>query len=100
MKGGTLELSNDKKVIFIPKSKASEVCFSYSKSGIEKVSSKDFDSIKVSVSKKRWPQVIKTSAKLGENKNSYTVDNIVLPLKNSWKRSLRIASLDFFKDGL
>ena len=94
--GGDIELSSDGKVILKTKGKSCEVRFSYNQELLLKsltIKEKRFSA------KKRWPQQVTTRAVLGDGKDSYTVDKIELPLKNPWRRSLRIASVDFFKSG-
>ncbi|WDE95862.1 c-type cytochrome [Lentisphaera profundi] len=46
-----------------------------------------------------WEEEISTSTKLSTSQRAYVSDQIDLPLKNPWKRSVRLAALDFFSDG-
>ncbi|HVV01296.1 MAG TPA: DUF6797 domain-containing protein, partial [Verrucomicrobiae bacterium] len=47
----------------------------------------------------RWPQHLVTSGILSSNRAAYVVDEIPLPLKNPWKRNIRLADLAFFPNG-
>ncbi len=47
----------------------------------------------------RWPEEIATHALLSTAKDAYVVDDIPLPLKNPWRRNVRLADVEFFKDG-
>ena len=47
----------------------------------------------------RWPQRLTTTAMLSSAKDDYLVDEIKLPLPNPWRRSIRLAAIDFFKSG-
>jgi len=47
----------------------------------------------------RWPEEITTHALLSTAKDPYVVDDVPLPLKNSWRRNVRLADIQFFKDG-
>ena len=44
-----------------------------------------------------WPQRLTTTAMLSSAKDDYLVDEIKLPLQNPWRRSIRLAAIDFFK---
>ena len=47
----------------------------------------------------RWPQELKTRAKLSDEKGAYVIDDIPLPLENSWRRNVRFTDVSFFSDG-
>ncbi|MBX7211890.1 MAG: hypothetical protein K1X78_26525 [Verrucomicrobiaceae bacterium] len=47
----------------------------------------------------RWPQESVSKIKPSTAKNAYVVDHIDLPDDNPWKRAVRIADIQFFKDG-
>ncbi len=49
----------------------------------------------------RWKETVKAQGSLGEEDGAfpYVVDNLAVPLDNPYKSRLRIAGLDFFKDG-
>lgn len=47
----------------------------------------------------RWPQEAVSKIKPSTSKNAYVVDHIDLPEHNPWKRAVRIADIQFFKDG-
>ncbi len=47
----------------------------------------------------RWPQTVTTKAVLSASKDAYVVDEIALPLENPWRRNIRLADIQFFRDG-
>jgi hypothetical protein len=49
----------------------------------------------------RWKETVKAQGTLGAEDGAfpYVVDNLAVPLDNPYKSRLRIAGLDFFKDG-
>lgn len=47
----------------------------------------------------RWPREVATNAKLSPAKDAYVVDDIALPRENPWRRNVRLADLEFFKNG-
>ena len=49
----------------------------------------------------RWKETVKTQGTLGTPDGTfpYVVDNLAVPLDNPYKSKLRIAGVDFFKDG-
>jgi cytochrome c551/c552 len=47
----------------------------------------------------RWPQNLKTKAVRSTEKNAYVLDDIPLPTDNPWRRSIRLADVEFFRDG-
>ena len=99
VQGGQIELGANGLVSLKIKSKNAEVRFSNSPDSLKRFLSTKTKPIKLSSSKKRWPQVLTSKAHIGKNDAAYTVDKIELPFKNPWRRSLRIAALDFFKSG-
>jgi mono/diheme cytochrome c family protein len=48
---------------------------------------------------RRWPQEVVSNVKLSTAKDAYVVDDVALPLDNPWKRDVRIADIQFLKDG-
>ncbi len=55
--------------------------------------------IPVEPSPRRWPQEVTTSIRLSTAKDAYVVDHIALPTENPWRRGMRPADIQFFKDG-
>ena len=49
--------------------------------------------------KARWPETLVTLGALSSSSNAYVVDNISLPVKNPWRRNIRLGDLAFFKNG-
>jgi len=49
----------------------------------------------------RWKETVKAQGTLGAEDGTfpYVVDNLAVPLENPYKSKIRIAGLDFFKDG-
>ncbi len=47
----------------------------------------------------RWPQEAVSKIKPSTSKSAYVVDHVDLPDDNPWKRAVRIADIQFFKDG-
>jgi cytochrome c551/c552 len=47
----------------------------------------------------RWPQVITTQTVLSTHQDAYVLDDIPLPLTNPWQRNVRVADVQFFRDG-
>jgi cytochrome c2 len=97
---GSISLSADGKVVCTTNAADCDIRFSkdikalkgslVSKRGVQDVKSGSFS---------RWPQTIKTKAILSTKKDAYVIDEIKLPLKNPWRRSVRFAALDFFSNG-
>lgn len=48
---------------------------------------------------RRWPQLVHTSAALGQPTEGYAADEITLPYANPWGSWMRTTALDFFSDG-
>ena len=46
-----------------------------------------------------WEQTITTSAVIADDDAPYVLDEIAFPADNPWKRNVRLAGIDFFKDG-
>ncbi len=51
------------------------------------------------VADSRWPLEVLTNVRRSTSKNAYVVDEVALPLVNPWHRDVRIADLQFLKDG-
>ena len=49
--------------------------------------------------KLRWPGTITTKGTTGENKGSFTIDEITLPENNPWRSWMRPGAFDFTADG-
>lgn len=49
--------------------------------------------------KPRWQQVMTTWATLSTAKEVFVIDDIALPLENPWRRNIRLADIQFFRDG-
>lgn len=47
----------------------------------------------------RWPDELTTRGHVSPSPAAYTVDNIDLPLVNPWRRNVRPADIQFFRDG-
>lgn len=47
----------------------------------------------------RWRQEVTTSVRRSPAKQAYVVDEVALPLDNPWRRDVRIADIQFMKDG-
>ena len=47
----------------------------------------------------RWTQTVTTKGSNSEAKDAFVVDEIPLPLKNPWKRNVRLSDIAFFPDG-
>jgi glucose/arabinose dehydrogenase/mono/diheme cytochrome c family protein len=47
----------------------------------------------------RWPQEVTSRVTRSTAKAAYVVDDIALPLDNPWRRNLRLADIQFFRDG-
>lgn len=60
----------------------------------------DLDSLK-SGGEKRWPGVIATKGKMGEDKGGFAVDEVELPWdeRSPWNSWMRLGGFDFFADG-
>jgi putative heme-binding domain-containing protein len=48
---------------------------------------------------KRWPEVLKTTATLGNADGPFAVDAFVLPERNPWNAQLRLTGFDFLPGG-
>jgi mono/diheme cytochrome c family protein len=48
---------------------------------------------------RRWPQEVTTRITTSTAKAAYVVDDIALPLDNPWRRNVRIADIQFLRDG-
>ncbi len=48
---------------------------------------------------KRWPEILTTEGKTGEDDGPFAVDEITLPLENPWNSWMRLGGFDFFPDG-
>jgi mono/diheme cytochrome c family protein/glucose/arabinose dehydrogenase len=48
---------------------------------------------------RRWPQEVTTRVTRSTAKAAFVVDDIALPLDNPWHRNVRLADIQFFKDG-
>ena len=48
---------------------------------------------------RRWPQEITTRITRSTAKSAFVVDDIALPLENPWHRNVRLADIQFFRDG-
>jgi glucose/arabinose dehydrogenase len=48
---------------------------------------------------RRWREVLKTKAILGDDGKAFAIDVLSLPRANPWNCQLRLAGLDFFADG-
>jgi hypothetical protein len=46
-----------------------------------------------------WTGTVKTRGQPAPDTAAYVVDRITLPLPNSWRRNVRVADVDFFRDG-
>ncbi len=48
----------------------------------------------------RWPEILKTTATLGEfNESGFAIDTLTAPDPNPWLARLRFSGLDFYDDG-
>lgn len=47
----------------------------------------------------RWPEEVRTRGRLSPDSSEYVVDLLTLPVPNPWRRNVRVADLDFFRDG-
>lgn len=57
------------------------------------------DSPRAGAAEARWPQTLTTRGHPAPDASAYVVDNIDLPLANPWRRNVRPADIQFFKDG-
>jgi cytochrome c2 len=48
---------------------------------------------------RHWPEVVRTSGVVSPDTSAYVVDRITLPIPNPWRRNVRPADVDFFRDG-
>jgi len=48
---------------------------------------------------RRWPQIVHTTATLGEPVEGYAADEITVPYGNPWGSWMRTTAFDFFSDG-
>ncbi|CAN5859818.1 hypothetical protein BH11GEM1_BH11GEM1_24960 [soil metagenome] len=46
-----------------------------------------------------WAGTVMTRGQLSPDSADYVVDRLLLPLANPWRRNVRVADIDFFKDG-
>lgn len=46
-----------------------------------------------------WVGMVTTRGQLSPDSADYVVDHLTLPLANPWRRNVRVADVDFFKDG-
>lgn len=46
-----------------------------------------------------WPETVITSGTVAANRDAYVVDSISLPLPNPWRRNIRLADIQFLKNG-
>lgn len=46
-----------------------------------------------------WTDQVYTKGKLAPDTSAFVLDELTLPLPNPWKRNVRVADVDFFKDG-
>jgi mono/diheme cytochrome c family protein len=47
----------------------------------------------------RWPEKLTTTTDRASTNDAYRIENIALPLNNSWRRNIRLADVAFFSDG-
>jgi len=47
----------------------------------------------------RWPEVLKTSTRVGRSAGPFAVDSLTLPVTNPWNALIRPTGLDFTPDG-
>lgn len=45
-----------------------------------------------------WPQTLTTKATLSQKPDAYVIDDIPLPVPNTWKRNVRLADIAFLND--
>jgi glucose/arabinose dehydrogenase len=48
---------------------------------------------------RRWPEVLKTTCKIGKDDGPFTVDTFGLPENNPWHAQLRLTGFDFYPEG-
>ncbi|MDQ2664669.1 MAG: c-type cytochrome [Gemmatimonadota bacterium] len=46
-----------------------------------------------------WPAPVTTVGKTSPDSADYVLDRLTLPLSNPWRRNVRVADVDFFRDG-
>ncbi|MEO6526475.1 MAG: cytochrome c [Gemmatimonadaceae bacterium] len=46
-----------------------------------------------------WPGTVPTRGSLSPDSADYVIDRVALPMPNPWRRNVRIADIDFFRDG-
>lgn len=55
--------------------------------------------IPTAVPDSRWPFEVLVNVRRSTSKDAYVVDDVALPLENPWRRDVRIADIQFLKDG-
>ncbi|MDB4915396.1 MAG: cytochrome c class [Gemmatimonadetes bacterium] len=46
-----------------------------------------------------WPESVTTKGQTSPDSADYVLDRLTLPLANPWRRNVRVADIDFFRDG-
>jgi glucose/arabinose dehydrogenase/cytochrome c551/c552 len=84
-------------VLHVPPHQATiEFAVSFARDGAPKVAPRP---ISFDAPARRWPQEITTTISRSTAKSAFVVDDIALPLENPWRRNVRIADIQFFRDG-
>ncbi len=48
---------------------------------------------------KRWPEILKTQAVIGSDKDAFALDVLTHPASNPWNCQMRLTGFDFYADG-
>jgi cytochrome c2 len=49
--------------------------------------------------REQWTRSVRTRGRTAPDTSAFVVDELSLPLPNPWKRNVRVADIDFFRDG-
>ncbi|MEZ6063368.1 MAG: DUF6797 domain-containing protein [Planctomycetaceae bacterium] len=65
----------------------------------DRIQHRDLSALVRHPARKRWPEVLTTTAILGDDSGPFAVDALTAPVNNPWFARLRFGGHDFFTDG-